>query len=174
MPKLPEITTLARNHVRFGWLALAVYATIGIMLEAFHGFKSGWYLEEAYETRRLLFTLGHAHGALLSIVNVLFGLAGLALGGAPARLLPASRLLTVATVLLPCGFLLGGFAIYGSDPGVGIYLVPIGAVAAVAAFLAAGAACGARQRGNQTVDLKEHATALRASKRKPDQGRRQR
>ncbi|MDE0102349.1 MAG: hypothetical protein OXN89_08210 [Bryobacterales bacterium] len=136
--------TLARNHIRFGWLMLAAFATIGVALEAFHGFKTDWYLEEAYETRRLLFTLGHAHGALLSIVNVLFGVAALATGGKASSLLLASRLLTIATVLLPSGFLIGGFGIRGTDPGIGIYLVPVGAVCAVAAFLALG--IGAKQR----------------------------
>ncbi len=147
----PDDRTLARNHVRFGWLMLATFATVGVALEAFHGFKSSWYLEESYETRRLLFTLGHAHGALLSIVNVLFGVATRVFGGSVSRLLPASRLLTIGTILLPAGFLIGGFGIHGSDPGIGIYLVPVGAISTVAAFVVAGTGMGEERGGDNAI-----------------------
>lgn len=123
--------------MRFGWLMLAAFAIVGITLEGFHGFKTGWYLEDAYETRRLLFTLGHAHGALLALINIVFGVASAVLGGNSRRLLQASRLLLMGTVLLPAGFFLGGFGLYGADPGVGIYLVPVGALCVLAAFVIA-------------------------------------
>lgn len=134
---LQPTESLARKHVRFGWLMLAAFAIVGITLEAFHGFKTGWYLEDAYETRRLLFTLGHAHGALLALINIVFGVASAALGGRLPRLLQASRLLLMGTVLLPAGFFLGGFGLYGADPGVGVYLVPVGALCVLAAFVIA-------------------------------------
>ncbi len=137
-----QTTLLARKHVRFGWLMLAVFAIAGITLEGFHGFKTGWYLEEAYTTRRLLFTLGHAHGALLAVINIVFGVAVAALGGKLARLLQVSRLLSSGAVLLPAGFFLGGFGLYGADPGAGIYLVPIGALCVVGAFVIAAFADG--------------------------------
>ncbi len=163
---------LARNHVRFGWLALATFATVGAVLEALHGFKASWYLEEAYGTRRLLFTLGHAHGALMGVVNVVFGLAIAVLDGRPGRLLLASRLLTVATVLLPAGFLIGGFGIRGTDPGIGIYLVPAGAACAVAAFVAAGTGLGSRAEATRSEPVGKESPH-RATRRK-GQGRRRR
>ena len=136
--------SLARKHVRFGWLMLATFAIAGITLEGFHALKTGWYLEEAYETRRLLFTLGHAHGALLALINIVFGVVTAVLGGNLPRLLRVSRLLSVGTVLLPAGFLLGGIGLYGADPGVGIYLVPIGALCVLAAFVIAAFSSGSR------------------------------
>lgn len=166
--------TLARNHIRFGWLMLAAFATVGVVLEAFHGFKTSWYLEEAYETRRLLFTLGHAHGALLSIVNVLFGLSTLATGGQISSLRPASRLLTIATVLLPSGFLIGGFGIRGSDPGIGIYLVPVGAVCAVAAFLTMGIGAKQRRQTEGTTSLQREAARRMPRNRRAKNRRRRR
>jgi hypothetical protein len=54
----------------FGWWALLCYVSLGITLEVLHGLKIGWYLE--IETRRLMWTLGHAHGGLLALVNVVF------------------------------------------------------------------------------------------------------
>lgn len=166
-------SALARNHVRFGWLALAAFATVGAALEALHGFKASWYLEEAYGTRRLLFTLGHAHGALLAVVNVVFGLAVAALDGRPGRLALASRLLTVATVLLPAGFLIGGFGIRGTDPGIGIYLVPVGAACAVAAFVAAGTGLGSLGGAARSAPVGKQ-DPRRATRRKGQGGRRRR
>lgn len=153
---------LAHNHIRFGWLMLAAFATVGIVLEALHAFKAGWYLEEAYATRRLMFTLGHAHGALLSIVNVLFGVVAAAIGGGPTRLVLASRLLSVATILLPAGFFIGGFGIRGGDPGVGVFLVPFGAACAVAAFVTAGLATKPVVAASETA-----GSAKAAVRRKP-------
>ena len=64
--KDPEDPTLdrARLHLRFGWWSLLVFMTLGLMLEALHAFKMGVYLDVSSETRRLLWTLAHAHGAL--------------------------------------------------------------------------------------------------------------
>ncbi len=70
----------ARFHVRFGWLALAVFVTVGLVLEALHGFKLGWYVDVGAENRRLMLTLGHAHGSLLGLLNLGFA--------ASARFLP--------------------------------------------------------------------------------------
>ena len=49
-----------------------------------------------------------------------------------------SRTLMGGSILLPAGFFLGGLFVYDGDPGLGIYLVPIGALLLiVAVFLAA-------------------------------------
>jgi hypothetical protein len=51
-----------------------------------------------------------------------------------------------ATLLLPGGFLLGGVVIYDGDPGVGIFLLPVGALLLFVAVLltASGVASGRR------------------------------
>ena len=149
--------------MRFGWLMLAAFASVGIALEAFHGFKTGWYLEDAYETRRLLFTLGHAHGALLALINIVFGVASAVLGGNPGRLLQVSRLLVVGTVLLPAGFFLGGFGLYGADPGIGVYLVPIGGLCVLAAFVVAAFSSGSPE---PEVEPSKPAVGARARSRR--------
>ena len=131
---------LARRHLRFGWLALAVFSLLGVGLEIAHAFKLGFYLDVGSEPRRLMLRLGHAHGTLLALVNIAFGCAlpRLAAGG-EARLRRSSASLLVAAVLLPLGFLLGGVFSSGSDPGVLVALVPAGA-----ALLVFGAATAAR------------------------------
>lgn len=136
----PPQPDYVRRHLRFGWWALFVFLLLGATLETLHGFKAGFYLDVSNETRRLMWTLAHAHGALLGLVNVAAGLSlhvlpGLATSGRAPLL---SGALVAATVLLPAGFFAGGVVFYSGDPGVGIALVPVGAAClALAVFLLA-------------------------------------
>jgi hypothetical protein len=125
---------LGRRHHRLGWWALLVFLSVGIVLETLHGFKIGFYLDPANRTRRLMWTLGHAHGTLLALVNIAFA-AGLAQFGAwnERRLKLGSFFLLDALVLLPAGFLLGGVNPSEVDPSPGVLLVPIGALFLLAA-----------------------------------------
>lgn len=119
------------RNLRFGWWALLAYLTLGLGLEILHGLKVSWYLDVGYETRRLMFTLAHAHGTLLALVNVAAALTVRAIAG--LTLVPfAAHALIAATLLLPGGFLLGGLVTYGGDPGLGIVLVPVGALLLIA------------------------------------------
>lgn len=115
------------RHLRFGWWALGVYVSLGIGLEIMHGFKIGWYLDVGNEVRRLMFTLGHFHGTMLALVNIGAGLTIRAVDGLTIKPSVSFSLLSAA-VLLPGGFLLGGFMTYDGDPGNGIWLVPLGAL----------------------------------------------
>jgi hypothetical protein len=118
----------ARRHLRTGWWALLIFATIGFILESLHGFKVRAYLDVSNETRRLMWTLAHAHGTALGVLNVLFGLTVRTSPDLlPGRLGFTSKVLLAATVVLPAGFFLGGFGIFGGDPGLGVLVVPIGA-----------------------------------------------
>jgi hypothetical protein len=51
------------------------------------------------------------------------------------------RLLRSATLLIPGGFFLGGTWIHAGDPGVGIVLVPVGALLLVVAVARVAVAC---------------------------------
>ena len=115
------------RQLRFGWWALLAYLTLGIALEALHAFKSGWYLDVGHEMRRLMFTLAHAHGTLLALVNIAAGLTARSVKGFELSP-PASWSLRWAALLLPAGFFLGGIVIHDGDPGIGIFLVPVGAL----------------------------------------------
>src|SRR5688572_24062207 len=63
---------VVRRHLRFGWFSLLVFLTLGLMLEALHGFKVQAYLNVMNETRRLMWTLAHAHGAMLGLAHLGF------------------------------------------------------------------------------------------------------
>ncbi len=117
----------ARAVRTLGWGGLAMWAALGIALEAAHGLKLTAYLDDALT--RLLLTLAHAHGVALSLLLVLFAETG-------ARLLSkddawTSRLLGGAAIALPVGFALSSIAHPESDPGIAILLVPIAGLALV-------------------------------------------
>lgn len=120
----PSPQHLSALHLRFGWWCLLIFLTLGLGLEALHGFKTGAYLDVSQSTRRLMWTLAHAHGTLLALVNLAFAstldrLLGWQEG--PRRL--ASRLLLTAGLGMPVGFFLAGFGARDGDPGFGIVLV---------------------------------------------------
>ena len=120
---------LARTHLRFGWWTVLVFLTLGALLEAFHALKTPLYLDAENETRRLMWTLAHAHGTLLGLLHIALAATVTRLPGwAERSQAMASKSLKAATVLLPGGFLLGGLFVHGGDPGLGIVLVPLGAL----------------------------------------------
>ncbi len=122
------------RHLQFGWWSILGFLTLGILLEFLHASKASWYLNEAFETRRHLWTLAHAHGVLLGVLHIAFALTCSHLIGSERRLRIASRCLSGA-ILLPGGFLLGGVVIYDGDPGLGIFLVPVGGALLFASVL---------------------------------------
>jgi hypothetical protein len=118
----------ARRHLQIGWWSLFVFAALGLLLESFHGFKIRAYLDVSNETRRLMWRLAHAHGTLLGVVHVLFGLL-LGAGNVNVRNVRTISLALIgAGASLPLGFFLGGISFYGGDPGIGVVLVPIGGI----------------------------------------------
>src|SRR5829696_5344504 len=119
------LATVVRRHLRFGWCALLLFLALGLVLEALHGFKVQAYLNMVNETRRLMWTLAHAHGTLLGLAHLGFAFS---ITCTPAWT-PRTRTfaycsLIAASALMPGGFFLGGVWIYAGDPGLGILLVP--------------------------------------------------
>jgi hypothetical protein len=129
------VVDYARRHLRLGWWSLLAFATLGLVLESLHGLKIRAYLDVSNDTRRLMWTLAHAHGTLLAILNIVFGLT---LRVVPefttSRLAFVSPALAGATMVMPAAFFLGGIVFYGGDPGLGILLLPVGALLLLAAI----------------------------------------
>ena len=143
----------ARRHLRIGWWSLLLFLSLGLVLEAFHGLKIGWYLNVSSHVRRLMLTLAHTHGTLLALIHLAFSVTACRPDlsdndstseterdseESPPWRRRASSCLIGASVLLPGGFFLGGFFIYDGDPGLGALLVPVGGVLLlIAVFLTA-------------------------------------
>lgn len=123
------LAPLARRHVALGLWALLLFITLGAALEGLHAFKADAYLNAENEARRLMWRLAHAHGTLVALLHVVFGvLVGAGHFKASSLLRLASGALSTALLLLPCGFFLGGVVLSGGDPGPLVLLVPPGAV----------------------------------------------
>jgi hypothetical protein len=151
---LPQ-AALAARHWRWGWWSLLGFLCLGLVLEMLHGFKDPGYVSPSQSTRRLMWTLAHAHGTLLALVQLGFAAFLGSAAGREADAGPrtirrqgwASALLLASQGLLPTGFLLGGWFFRGGDPGIGVFLVPVGAVClAVAVGLIAASTAGPAKR----------------------------
>lgn len=157
-------------HLRLGWWSLFAFISLGLVLEALHGFKVGYYLDVDNSTRRLMWTLAHAHGTLLGLLNLAFVQL---LAQRPAwrgsRRTVASRSLAAATLLLPGGFFAGGFGISGGDPGIGVLAAGLGGLAlALAALLCAAAATvsPASARDSEEPAVAQAEASTRSPRRK--------
>ncbi|HKP02424.1 MAG TPA: hypothetical protein VJU77_03595 [Chthoniobacterales bacterium] len=117
--------------IRQGWISLALWIAFGILLEGFRAFRSPSVLDDA--VRQDMFRLAHAHGTLLNLVLIAAAIcARLEL----VRIGPGTSLgLRSSVILLPAGFLIGGLWHFKDEPGLGILLVPIGAVLLLASAI---------------------------------------
>jgi hypothetical protein len=123
-----DLANEERAARRFGWLSLALWASIGVALEAGHAFKIAAYLDD--DLARMLLRLAHAHGVGLALVVLAYSVAG---AKVHTRRTPGI-LLRIGAFILPLGFGLGAFGHSESDPGAGIALVPIGAALVITAL----------------------------------------
>ena len=124
---------IVQRHLRVGWLGLLIFVMMGAVLELLNGFKAGFYLDVSSESRRLLWTLAPAHGALLSLLQLGFAGTVLTLSTSTLRQSEwASRCLLASLILVPGGFFAGGAFIHGGDPGLGILLLPPGVLLLIA------------------------------------------
>jgi hypothetical protein len=132
----PVRKRFVRLHLMLGFSALTLFIILGVVLESLHALKAPLYLDAENETRRLMWRLAHAHGTLIALLQLgvswLFAQLGESSFEKAAPLI--SRCFNASLLLLPTGFFLGGATAVDGDPGLGILLVPMGAV-----FLFAGA-----------------------------------
>jgi hypothetical protein len=117
-----------------------------MVLELLHGFKVQAYLAVSNESRRLMWTLAHAHGVLLAVINIILGLTLDAGRLSTRNISRVSIALLVASLLLPGGFFAAGVAFYEGDPGVGVVVVPVGAVLLLIALFTIACEAGRPER----------------------------
>jgi hypothetical protein len=122
---------VTRTLRRLGWTSLFAWACVGLALESAHGLKLARYLDDAM-TRELL-TLAHAHGVGLAIVAILVGEHGLPRVAEGHRRSIGSAT-ALAAVAVPVGFALSTLGHSEGDPGIAIWLVPLGALGLLGAL----------------------------------------
>ena len=132
-----ESTSLpGKRNLRAGWWTLLVFVCLGVLLEIGLGFRGHFYMDVSQQTRRLMWRLSHAHGTLLAMLNILYGLIAAHWHSAAGQQF-GSRALLAAGWLIPSGFFLAGLFAYQSTPGLATLLIPPGAILlAIGIFLA--------------------------------------
>lgn len=108
--------------IKQAWISIAVWVTLGLLLEGLLAFRSPMYLQD--EVRREMFRLAHSHGGVLNLW--LLAAAFYVRIYSPAIPGVALRALQAGAILMPAGFLLGGLWHYDSDPGPGVFFAPVG------------------------------------------------
>jgi hypothetical protein len=126
---------MPRWKLAFVWAGF--WLLFGLTLDAFIGTKQFFYLGNPF--RRELWQLAHAHGVLLALLFI----ASDRLLGIPKK--AHENLMFAGMLLMPLGFLLGGWAPAETDPSMGIWLVPLGGFLYVLGFLA-NAFCALRRK----------------------------
>lgn len=119
----PEHSNWAARMMTQGWVSLALWMSVGLLLEGLLGYKIPSYLNDLQ--RRELFRLAHTHGAFLGLVLIAAALCGRRGAGLPRI---ACLSLSVGSALMPLGFLLAGIRHPEGDPGPAIWIVPPSAI----------------------------------------------
>ncbi len=122
-------------HLRLSLLCTAGFLALGLGLEALLGLRiEGWMTDQL---RRELLRLGHAHGAILSLLNLAlaWALVHLRTPAVWARRVRLAALLGALVVGL--GFIGGGLWHGPTDPGPLVLAVPAGALLLLGALVAA-------------------------------------
>ncbi|HKP84818.1 MAG TPA: hypothetical protein VJZ26_01900 [Blastocatellia bacterium] len=133
----PASVTLAGRMMFQGWVSIALWMSVGLLLEGLLGYKIPSYLNDPQ--RRELFRLAHTHGTFLGLVLVAASLSVRRLINPPPR--PAQTALSAGSVVMPLGFLLAGIWHPEGDPGLAIWLVPPGALLVIFGAIALALAC---------------------------------
>lgn len=111
------------SMLRQGWISVAIWMAVGLLLEGLLGYKAPSYLNDPQ--RRELFRLAHSHGTLFGVVLIVAALTAQRYGLPPGL---AQSALRVGAVMMPVGFLMAGIWHPEGDPGLAIWLVPPGAL----------------------------------------------
>lgn len=123
-----DADTKASNRIVFqGWLSLTLWMSFGLLLESLMAYKAPAYLDD--HLRRELFRLAHAHGSLFSLVLIIAAIWARSAGARVSR--PAVVGLRFGAAIMPLGFLAAGAWHPEGDPGLAIWLVPVGALALI-------------------------------------------
>ena len=121
----PNEQRINRSLMIQGWAGIALWMSVGLVLEGLLGFKSPAYLLDPQ--RRELFRLAHSHGVLLNVLLVAAAICG--------RYTTSPRVayhsLRTGSILMPLGFFLAGISHPEGDPGLAIWIVPPGALLAI-------------------------------------------
>jgi hypothetical protein len=118
--------------IKQAWISIAVWMTMGLLLEGLLAFRSPLYLQD--DVRREMFRLAHSHGGVLNLL--LLAAAFYVRIYSPAIPVVALRAMQAGAILMPAGFLFGGLWHYDTDPGPGVFFAPVGGLMVIFGVIA--------------------------------------
>jgi hypothetical protein len=122
------------RHLRLALVHVAIFLAAGLWLEAMYGLRAAGWLDD--DLRREFLRLGHAHGALLGLLNLALSWAMSRLG-TPDRWARSIRVAALlGALLVGLGFFGGGLWHAPTDPGPLVLMVPAGAMMLLASCIA--------------------------------------
>lgn len=116
----------ADRHLRLSIALVAIFLAMGLWLEAMYGLRAEGWVDDPL--RREFLRLGHAHGALLGLVNVALGWGCERLETPAAWAMKIRMAAWIGASLVGVGFVAGGLLHGPTDPGLPILAVPAGAL----------------------------------------------
>lgn len=122
------------RHVRMSIALLALFLASGLWLEAMFGLRAQGWVDDTL--RREFLRLGHAHGGVLSLVNLAAAFAMERLRTPDGWARRARLALLCGAALVGVGFIGGGLWHGPTDPGPIVLIVPAGAMMCLAALAA--------------------------------------
>jgi peptidoglycan/LPS O-acetylase OafA/YrhL len=122
------------KHLRLSLVQIAAFLAAGLWLEAMYGLRAEGWMDD--ELRREFLRLGHAHGALLGVLNLAIAWAMHRLGTPETWARPIRIAALLGALLVGLGFFGGGLWHAPTDPGPLVLLVPAGAMMLLASCLA--------------------------------------
>ena len=122
------------RHLRSSLACVAVFLAMGLWLEAMMGLRMQGWMDDT--VRREFLRLGHAHGALLGLLNVGLAWAMSRLRTPEVWASKARLAALVGAVAVGLGFVGGGLWHGPTDPGPIVLVVPVGAMLLLTATVA--------------------------------------
>lgn len=122
------------RHLRLALVQVAVFLAAGLWLEAMYGLRADGWIDD--DLRREFLRLGHAHGALLGILNLAIAWAMARLGTPESWARPIRVAALLGALLVGLGFFGGGLWHAPTDPGPIVLVVPAGAMMLLASCVA--------------------------------------
>jgi hypothetical protein len=122
------------RHVRWSLGVTAAFVAIGLWLEAMFGLRAAGWVDDPL--RREFLRLGHAHGALLGMLNLCLAWAMVRLTTPEAWAARVRLAALCGAVLVGAGFFGGGLWHAAEDPGPLVLAVPAGAMMLIASLVA--------------------------------------
>jgi peptidoglycan/LPS O-acetylase OafA/YrhL len=122
------------RHLRLSLVQVAVFLAAGLWLEAMYGLRAEGWMDD--DLRREFLRLGHAHGALLGVLNLAIAWAMHRLDTPESWARPIRIATLLGALLVGLGFFGGGLWHAPTDPGPLVLVVPAGAMMLLASCLA--------------------------------------